>query len=349
MMNVRPIITPHVESHQPQAGDNIALSRRKLLQRFAGTMAVLGTNIKLLAINNPPATQPDRKPCIPRIVSPWTTIVNDPRHHLNDFCLFKDHQQTWHCMGIMGTGTWGSEQSLFHATGKDLHKPFMMQPPLLTETPPKGTAPQKHAPFVVRFRDLYHLFYRRPQGTILHLTSPDPNKWVGLGEIVFRESDARDICILSIDNVFHMYYCQLITLEKTGRSAILLRKSTDLKQWSAPVVVHVDESEPAEHSYLESPFAVARPEGFYLFVRHRRLPQSGATIVLFSNRPDAFPSGQQKWLALLDHTHAMEIVTDQGRYYAARVSGAPHADSQAPAKSGHVDIAELRFEPVENR
>ena len=35
----------------------------------------------------------------PVIASPWTRIVEYPTG-LNDFCLFRDRQDTWHCIGI---------------------------------------------------------------------------------------------------------------------------------------------------------------------------------------------------------------------------------------------------------
>jgi len=121
-----------------------------------------------------------------------------------------------------------------------------------------------------------------------------------------------------------------------------LRRSGDLRQWSQPILVHADLNEPASHSYLESPFVVARDEGCYLFVRHRLRDTNKATVVLFSRRPDFFPSGPQAWFAELPNVHAPEIVRHDGRWHLARVSGAPHTGYKGAV--GWVEIAELRFE-----
>ncbi len=281
----------------------------------------------------------------PVIASPWYRLIDDPDHHLNDFCVFQAADGQWHALGIMGTGTWQSERSLFHWTGVDLRSPFVMRSPILQETPARPAAPQKHAPFVVCRDGIYHLFYRRPPGTILHLQSAHPDEWIGLGETVFAENDARDVCIVSVDNVYHMYYCQLAPVDGLERSCILLRRSRDLINWEDATIVHVDTARPATHSYLESPFVVQRPEGFYLFIRHRRQGDGTLTVVLCSQRPDRFPSGREQWFAALPDVHAPEIVIDDGRYYLFRVSGARHASPTAPEKSGWLEVAELVFQP----
>jgi hypothetical protein len=170
-----------------------------------------------------------------------------------------------------------------------------------------------------------------------------PDNWFGVGEELFSELDARDISIIRIDDMYHMYYCQAAKIGYDTQSCILMRKSDDLRYWSVPVVVHYDTARPTHHSYLESPCVVQRPEGFYLFVRHRLMDEQTTTVVLFSDRPDRFPSGQKAWFCELNDVHAPKIVIDKGKYYIARVSGAPHANSKAPEKGGWIDVAELAF------
>ena len=67
-------------------------------------------------------------------------------------------------------------------------------------------------------------------------------------------------------------------------------------------------------------------------------------MVLFSKRPDLFPSGKRAWFCELHDVHALEIVMAHGKYYVARISGAPHANHHAPKKSGWIEVAELAFE-----
>jgi hypothetical protein len=281
---------------------------------------------------------------MPVIRGPWFRIADYPENHLNDFCLFKDQEGRWHVFGIMGTGTWDSEQSLFHCSGPNLHTRFTIHDPILTATPAHGLPPQKHAPFVVWHEGLYHLFYRRPPGTTIVARSKRLDQWPDLGEEVFAEMDARDVHILRIGDMFHMYYCQAAKIDYDTQSCILMRQSDDLHYWTVPVVVHYDTDNPTHHSYLESPCVVQRPEGFYLFVRHRRLDEKTTTVVLFSTRPDRFPSGKRSWFCELNDVHAPEIAMDNGKYYIARVSGPPHANKNAPDKGGWIEVAELVFE-----
>jgi len=318
------------------------LSRRGLLEgTFLGLAA--GGLGGCIAGRNVPAAAPTKRRT-PRIASDWRRVVTYPYHHLNDFCLFKDNEGTWHATGIMGTGTWESEQSLFHCAGRDLFGPWKTLDPVLTDMPESGLPPQKHAPYVVCHDNKYYMYYRRPPGTILLSLSEDPDKWTGLGKELFAELDARDVHILRIGDMFHMYYCQAAKIDHDTQSCILMRRSDDLRYWSVPVVVHYDTATPTHHSYLESPCVVQRPEGYYLFIRHRLMDKRTTTVVLFSQRPDAFPSGERTWFCELHDVHAPEIVMDQGKFYIARVSGAPHASKHAPDRGGWIDIAELVFE-----
>lgn len=288
---------------------------------------------------------------MPLIASDWVRIVEYPENHLNDFCLFRGLNGTWHAIGIMGTGTWSSEQSLFHCSCDVLLGNYTRHPAILTDTPVPGdtpfgnVAPQKHAPFVMVRERTYHLFYRRPTGTIMCVRTTDPFAWKGLGDFVFERNDARDICILELDGAYLMYYCQWATIDGVDRSCIMLRRSRDLFEWGDAEPVFVDTTEPRRHSYLESPFVVRGADGFYLFIRHRLMKEKRTTVVLFSERPDRFPSGARTWFCELNDIHAPEIVYCGGAYYIARVSGASHGGGErlGPA-AGCLEVARLAFE-----
>lgn len=285
----------------------------------------------------------------PTITSSWTRVVEYSRNHLNDFCLFQDNDGIWHCIGIMGTGTWESEQSLFHCSSKNLFGPYKKHEPLLTDNPVavKGSTdnirPQKHAPFVIEKDGMYYMFYRRPWGTTLCLKSANPFEWSGLGDVVFERNDARDICIIKIADTYFMYYCQYEKIDGQGRACIMLRCSKDLQRWGRQEIVYIDTMQTCDHSYLESPYVVRRPGGYYLFIRHRKLDEKTTTVVLYSKKPDSFPTGKRPWFHELHHVHAPEIVQFEGSYYIARVSGARHANKDIPLVGGWVDIAKLRF------
>jgi len=292
----------------------------------------------------------------PVIASPWMRIVEYPTR-LNDFCLFQDHQDTWHCIGIIGD-TWEAEQLFFHSTGASLSGPFTNQPPLMTAVPrwigdrrSDNDHPQKHAPFVVFHRGLYHLFYRRPWGTILVVRTSDPFRWPDEVELVFEAGDARDLCIVPVESLFYMYYCQSVTVKGYPQrlSCILLRTSADLVNWSEPAIVHYD-SRPSDHSKLESPFVLRRPEGFYLFTRDRYVTDRCLTRMYFSADPKQFPSGECAWFAELENVHAPEIVQAGEHCIIARVSGPGQADLESLAGAwslrpggGWIEVARLDF------
>jgi hypothetical protein len=204
--------------------------------------------------------------------------------------------------------------------------------------------PQKHAPFVVFHQGLYHLFYRRPPGTILVARSADPFHWPDEVELVFEAGDARDVCIVPIGGRFHMYYCQSAAVEGHAQrlSCILLRTSADLRNWSEAVIVHYD-NRPANHSRLESPFVLPRPEGFYLFARDRYVTDHCLTRVYFSKDQARFSSGERAWFGTLEDVHAPEIVELDGQHYLARVSGPGHANPNSPVRGGWVEVARLDF------
>lgn len=281
---------------------------------------------------------------IPSLVSPWTRIVEYPGHHLNDFCLFRGQDDRWHAIGIMGTGTWASETSLFHCSSTNLLGPYEHHPPLLTELeqgPTTNDAPQKHAPYVVWREGRYYMFFRRPFGTNLLVTSPDAFSWSKVPELVFEEHDARDSCIQRFGGIYHHYYCQWQEIDEASRSCILLRKSRDLRQWSDARPVFVDTTHESGHSRLESPFVVNASGAYWLFVRNRLLDATITTQVYSSHAPDAF---RQINPVCLDHVHAPELVQAGGHWYIARVSGPPELYPTEAPSVGWVDIAKIAFD-----
>ncbi len=334
------------DHHQP-------VTRRDFI---CGTAGAAGAGLLLLG-NPAPGQTPAAKGLpgtalvfrTPVIASPWGRIVEYPTR-LNDFCLFRDRQDTWHCIGIIGP-TWEAEQSFFHSTGASLSGPFTKQPMLLTAMPAwagsrrsDNNRPQKHAPFVVFHEGLYHLFYRRPPGTILVARSRDPFHWPDEVELVFEAGDARDVCIVAIGGRFHMYYCQSAAVEGHPQrlSCILLRTSADLRDWSGAAIVHYD-NRPANHSKMESPFVLPRPEGYYLFARDRYVTDRCLTRVYFSKDARQFPSGEPAWSGELEDVHAPEIVRVDEQDYIARVSGPGHANPNSPVRGGWVEVARLDF------
>lgn len=246
----------------------------------------------------------------------------------------------------MGTGTWASETSFFHCSSPDLYGPYDKHPPLLevlTQGDTQNPAPQKHAPFVVVRGDTCHMFFRRPPGTNLLVTSTDGFLWTVDPITIFEENDARDACIQEFNGTYHWYYCQWLEVDGKGRSCIMLRRCTDLTQWEDPVVVHVDTSREVTHSHLESPFVVHADGYYWLFVRNRALDERCVTTVFRGDSPDRFASGVNAWDCELAGIHAPELITDNGQWHIARVSGPPDHLPTAPRHGGWIEIASITF------
>jgi len=282
----------------------------------------------------------------PKPIRPWTRIVEYPENHLNDFCIFRAPDDRWHCIGIMGTGSWASETSLFHCSSRELYGPYEIHPPLLADLdrgPTRNDAPQKHAPFVFVREGISHMFFRRPPGTNLLLKSRDPFHWPTEPEVLFEENDARDACIQEFDGVYHWYYCQWREVDGKDRSCIMLRRSMNFKDWDDAAVVHVDTSREVRNSHLQSPFVIRAAHRYWLFIRNRSMDEACVTTVFQADSPDGFASGVTAWDSELEGVHAAELIEADGRWHIARVSGSPASYSGAPEKMGWIEIAPLSF------
>jgi hypothetical protein len=280
-------------------------------------------------------------------ISAWTRIVDYPHNHLNDFCIFRGLDNRWHAIGIMGTGTWESEVELFHCSCGTLQGRYDIHPPILKDVKQGNTVnvrPGVHCPFVVVHEGVYHLYFRRPWGTNLHVTSTDTFVWTLEPELVFEERDARDACIPRFDGVWHWYYVQRYTAaDGVDHSAVMVRTSRDLKVWSDAKPAYVDYRHVVKHSRLESPAICRKGDTFWLLVRDRKreTPQTPAPTVVYASKDPCFFDSTRDPLAIFADMHAPEIVEHEGRHYVVRVSGVTHASLSGVNDHGWLEVAEL--------
>jgi hypothetical protein len=292
-----------------------------------------------------PSSASGRRPSVD--IGRWSRIVEYPRNHLNDFCLFQALDGRWHAVGIQGTGgTWASETSLFHCSCDTLRGMYEIHGALfatLGQGDTNNAAPQKHAPFVVVDRGLHHLYFRRPPGTNLHLASADLVTWPWTPDVVFEERDARDACIRCFRDVWHWYYVQHCPVDGVSRSCVMVRRSHDLTTWSDGCTVFVDGRHETRHSRLESPTVVAHGGLYWLFVRDRWREDAAhpAPVTVWTSEDPASFESDGEPVAVFSDIQAPEIVEEDGRLWIARVSGGPHAAPAAPADHGWLEIAEL--------
>lgn len=282
-------------------------------------------------------------------VSEWTRVVEYPTNHLNDFCVFEALDGRWHAVGIMGTGTWESETQLFHCSCDTLTGQYEIHDPLLADVEQGNTdndRPGVHCPFVVVHEGMHHLFFRRPWGTNLRVSSPDPFHWPTVPELVFEERDARDPCIPRFDGVWYWYYVQRCTVDGVDRSAVMVRTSHDLRVWSDGEPAYVDYRHVVKHSRLESPTVFRSGDTYWLLVRDRKLetPETPAPAIAYASlNPRRFDSHVDP-VTVFPDLHAPEVVEVDGRFYVFRVSGVTHASLSGIDDHGWLEVAELRLE-----
>lgn len=282
----------------------------------------------------------------PIIKSDFKRIIQYSGNHLQDFCLFKALDQTWHAFGIFGNGSIESEISFFHNSSSSLYGEYKKHNLILTNTETGNTqnrAPHKYAPFVMEKDGVYFLFYTRPNGTNMYVKSPDLYEWSNKPEIIFEQGNARDMCIQKIQDFYYCYYCDTYVSNGKKCGAVFLRKSKDLERWGASILVH---NSNVEDMLIESPFVIEHENIFYLFVCNRTVERKRKQCVNYiycSESPESFKSGFENYNFEMKDVFAVEIVKKQDEFHIAKVSGKYDRVAYAPPQGGWIDIAELTF------
>ena len=279
---------------------------------------------------------------IPRPGKPWghsLQIVGHEDKFHNDFTLVKDAEGTWHCIGTGGRD--GSWDTLFHAVGSSLHKPFEYLPKITSRTDPEAV--HMWAPFVIRKDDnTAFLYYSHLRGSVdqymkdrdlwdwgrqfeLRLMvskTPDLRTWhpyAGTGlereNVVFQDSTVRDPCIFWDEQHqrYFMYYT--VSLPAPGgdgglEGAICVRTSKDLLYWSA---ARTAMTTPPGYTLAESAFVLPRNGLYYLWVCGY---DYGRMSLYISESP--FEFGDPVDNRIMEQAgHTPEIVTEDGVDYMA--------------------------------
>ncbi|MET8573446.1 glycosyl hydrolase family 32 [Streptomyces sp. NPDC005012] len=302
------------------------ISRRRLL-RTAGA----GALVLPLPARTASAASPSSAASLPSAAHAWLGAgpfapVYDPsssgvRRYLNDHSLIKSGGR-WHLFSIVGRsappGTApdsGAETSFAHASAPSLDGPWTTHPAALTADP--GYHGEKHlwAPHVIAVDGVHWMFYAAGGDTgaaINAATSTDLFTWTRVPSgPLFRGIVARDPMVTRIGGAWVMYYTEVSAPD--GRHLVSYRRSTDLLNWSEPGTAFTDESTESDGvSVTESPYVLERDGWYYLFIG----PRNGydGTDVLASRDPYHFTLD-----GYAGHIpgHAVEPVTDGGRWYAS--------------------------------
>ena len=303
-------------------------------------------------------TEGDNEMYVPQLSTTWydaQKIVGIRNNEfLSDFLLIQDTEQRWHCIGIGGQEN-SSDQSFFHAIGRNLLKPFRYTDRVYSNGDESLDITYKMwAPYAIFADDgetaymYYHhqTYDNKAEMRMLQAVDSTLEKWVPVNIsdleencIVFSGNGCRDACIFYDDEVgkYLMYY---------AANGICLRTSDDLIHWSEPTVVM---TAPMGYQQAESPYVIKRYGYYYLFV-------------------SGFDYGRMAVYASKDHTdfghpindllgelngHAPEIVTVDGKDYIAcaainATDGKEVYPGGKPAETNisGVYIQELKWVPI---
>jgi beta-fructofuranosidase len=197
----------------------------------------------------------------------------DERWYINDHTIFRDEAGVWHLVGITHAEPMAplDEVDLAHATADRLAGPWTAHAPALTADPAAGET-HLWAPHVVHHAGAYWMFYCGGGGdwqryAISVATSTDAWTWTRhqASPLIVDGYQARDPMVLRVDGRWLMYYTA--TLDPAGGPHIVAAaESDDLLTWRGRHVVYEDAMTGTEAGPTESPFVVARPDAFYLFI-----------------------------------------------------------------------------------
>ncbi len=270
----------------------------------------------------------------PRIVGDWINLFDPNRtraeHHgewyTNDHCFVRDDVGRWHAFGIIGwrpPDCWANEQQIFHASGADLLAGPWTEHPYALVNDCAHAERYLWAPFVIRARGRYHMFYAggnlHPDAeqfcaycTIHLATSDDLATWTrhGRNPLFADCGNARDPFVLDHDGRYLLYYTRTFN-EVDHRSCIAVRESPDLVHWSGPTIVHVQPLANHFAGDAESAMVVAHEGGLYLFVC---LACTGYHVTRVYRADDPFDFPLSGLVTELE-AHAAEIIPlDDGRW-----------------------------------
>ncbi len=269
------------------------------------------------------AAAAELEPCMPSVGS--FMHIYDPTPapgakpwYINDHTIVRGPDQQWHLIGITHEEPSfpDDERELAHATSPTLTTATWTRLPSALTVDEGAGETVLWAPFVLPVEGVFHMFYCAggdPKGIdfqIKHATSTDLKTWQRDPEPLFRDgSFARDPFVIRIGERWVMYYTTARSPQGGKRSShvVAYRTSDDLLHWSERAFAYVDPGPPGFGAgNTESPYVVARPEGYYLFIGPRD-EDYDKTQVFFSRDPLHFESG--KPLASFP-AHAAEIVQD---------------------------------------
>ncbi len=270
----------------------------------------------------------------PVIVGEWQHIFNpndtrseiDTTWYTNDHCFAKGPEGRWHAYGIIGhkpIDPWEGETRFFHISADKFIQP-KWQDHDYALTAKAGAERVLWAPHVFEESGTWHMFYNignmqdhartyASWGQLCRADSKDMSNWERhpLNPQFSDPGHARDSYVFKDNGVYYYYYTKTVN-EVDLRSAVAVRTSPDLENWSGSKIVHTQPLKCNWGGDCESPFVVKRGGVFYMFIC-LAMTDYNKTHVYWSTDPANFP--KENLVCELD-SHAAEVIkVSDGEWY----------------------------------
>lgn len=171
------------------------------------------------------------------------------------------------------------------------------------------------APHFLKIDDVYHMFYTT-NGVRL-MTSNDGKNYqraeIRNGSNLLYEAGGRDVMVMAEDDVYYAYSTvSQVSDDGWGKGSIILRTSTDLKNWGDYTIVSEGGIAGNGTVSAESPFVIKVDGYYYLF---RSSSVTGKCYVYRSKNPYNFGVNDDRKLIATLPIRAPEIIEHNGQYY----------------------------------
>jgi len=225
------------------------------------------------------AEDPRALPCEP--VSGSLARIYDPSAaelwpvYINDHTFVRGPDDQWHLFGITGVEPGAlvpkAEHDFAHASSASLTSPMWTKLANALSVDPTLGETVLWAPHVIEHESRYWMFYcgggsDDASYQMRLATSSDLVTWVRHPSPLFADGfEARDPFVLRVGAQWVMYYTATDDPDG-GHFSVAYRTSTDLLSWSPRAIAYTDATTGTGAGPTESPFVIARDEGYYLFI-----------------------------------------------------------------------------------
>ncbi len=269
---------------------------------------------------------------IPEISGAWWTIASNPdlgelttaKQQPVDFAIWQDAKGSWNLWSCIRNTAEPGKTRLFHGWQTDQLTDTDWQPTGVTmqaDSTLGETRGGLQAPYVLDINREFLMFY----GDWQNIAIAQSPRGVNFKRIVKRgiagvfgggpRDNTRDAMVIQIDQKYYCYY----TKSPDGIGAIYCRTSTDLEQWSFPVMVCFGGQAGMKGSSLECPYVVNMDGYYYLFATQRYLGKPVTSVYRSLDPRDFGIDDDSNFIGTLPIA-APELIQHKDQWYIAALN-----------------------------